>query len=169
MPANARKISRPTAAPGKTVTRQTAPAPARHLRLSRTLANLAEHPAAKTQHQPDEETWPDLPEELHPIEEDALDGDDFVAAGRLVDARIVYSRAEPFEPPRGALCLDASPMAGELRATVRAGASDWSDDPFTDAIVNEELVRVAAALDHLQAAALRAESRRGTCTPNWSR
>lgn len=133
--------------------------PTRLLRLNRALAVLAER-AALRDGAPSDDPWPDVPEELEPVDEDALDEDEFLyIGGRYRNPMITYSRASAWAPPPGAVPTDSFAVVGDLRMTVRRPMIGRNDDPWAGELVGVELQRIAAALDHLQGKALRATTR----------
>lgn len=133
--------------------------PSRLLRLNRTLAVLAEQVPILNQDQ-DDDPWPDVPEELEPIDDDALDEEDLrPARERRRQPAIVFSRVTTWAPPADAVPAEPYVVHSDLRVRVRRPDMRSNDEPWTDDLDGGELQRVASALDHLQGRALRAASR----------
>jgi hypothetical protein len=130
----------------------------RMLRLSRALSVLAEHEALRDRDQ-DSDPWPDIPEELDPVDHEATDDADFFyAAKRRRRPAIAYSRASLWPAPANASPADPFAIEGDLRVTIHRPLAGDSDSSASD-LVADELQRIAAALDQLQSRALRASSR----------
>jgi hypothetical protein len=145
-------------APGTTT--NTNVAPSRSLLLDRTLALLTEHEPARPDGDSDVDPWHDVPEELEPLDEDAVEGDDFVLdRRRSLRAAITFSAAPSWPLRPDVVPSRPHDCGGDLRVTVRSTPQRSDDDPFTADLVRDELRRIGAALDQLQARTLRAASR----------
>lgn len=135
--------------------------PTRDQRLSRLAVVLAEQAPMRDAREDEDDPWPDIPEELEPIDDDAIDDDDQMSSGRFLrHPLIVYSRAANWAPPAGAVAAESDDTEGDLRVTVRdPQGGPREHDPGTLAIIHDELHRIAAALDRLQGRALMASTR----------
>lgn len=158
-----RSSVRPTVGPserGPDTTLGKRPSPTRLLRLSRALVNLAEHEIPRDRAD-DDDPWPDIPEELDPVDDDAVEDEDFLPGVKSRQRpAITYSRATPWPVAGDAASADRF-SDSDLRVTVRRPARSAGSDPATEDLAAEELQRIAAALDDLQSNALRASSRLG--------
>jgi hypothetical protein len=166
MPSNSRSTLRQalradtTTTAGTTVQRGSGVVPSRLLRLNRALAALTEQAPLRSDRHTEDDPWPEVPEELEPVDEDPVQEDDLVYIGeRRRRPVITFSRVSFWAPPDDAVPADPYAVDAGLRITIYRPAIGWSDDPWTSEIVGDELQRIAAALDHLQARALRAQSR----------
>ncbi|WP_460359123.1 hypothetical protein [Mycobacterium sp. ZZG] len=129
--------------------------------LSRAAVTLAEQVPSRDAHDSYDEPWPDVPEELEPVDDDAVDDEDFDVGGTYTQRpMIVYSRAAPWVPPASARSAESDGIDGDLRFTVRSPQDGLRNhDPATVAIIVDEIHRIAAALERLQPRALAARTR----------
>jgi len=151
--------NRSVPATGTTATTRTGRSVSLNLRLSRALAVLAERVCVGDRDLSDD-PWLDVPEELEPVDDDALDEDvSLYENERHRRPAIIYSRATPWTFPADAVPADPYAVESDLRVTVHRPMTGRTDDPWAGEIVGEELQRIAVALDRRQGRALRATSR----------
>lgn len=130
--------------------------------LGRTAAALTEHAPSRTDSSAGDDPWDDVPEELEPIDEDALEAEDFVYTEQQRRGRpaIAFHHAPRWTAPSHASAADPGALAGDLRITVRDPvALSPDDDVATLELVRDELMRIGVALERLQGRALLADSR----------
>ncbi len=133
--------------------------PSRLLRLNRTLAVLAEQMPILVESGNDD-PWADVPEELEPFDDDALDEQELRTVGeRRPRPAIVFSRAPAWAPPTDATPAERHAVHGDLRVRVLRPDPGPNRELWTDDLDGGELARVAWAIDHLQGKALRSSTR----------